>query len=168
MRSGEMFDDDSQKIIDRFGASNPKLDPTGRRKQANEGRLVNHQFTGDFAQQRQRGDLQDYQTRSFWGRKDYAQQVYGGDTDGGRFLRQAREGAVSAREGRQGSRDDGRVFSTGQIDRAGAREASAATIGRPSDAETDFRREVFPQPEVKLWRPKRALEVQDTREMLGR
>jgi hypothetical protein len=167
-RSGDMLEDDSAKIIARYGASNPMLDPSGQRKAAGENTMVNQQFAGDFSKQNYRGDLKDYEKRSFWGRKDYAAKVYGGDTDGGRFLREAREGAVAAREGSMTGNEAGRLFAAGEVDKPSARERGGRSIDKPSDAETDIRRRVFQQPEVRPWRPRRALEVEDTNAMLGR
>lgn len=167
VKSGDLFNDDSGKIIDRYGATNPIYDASGRRQGAREGALVNQQFTGDFARQRYEGDLREYQKRSFWGRKDYARQVYDGGSGGGLVLREAREGAVAAREGARAAGEGSRVFQSDAIQGKVAQEERGRPLARPTDAETDLRRRVFEEPEVKNWR-RQSLGVEDTRAMLGR
>lgn len=168
MKSGELFDDDSQKIMDRYGSANPMYDKSGQRKGARENSMVSNHFDKGYGAQSYNGDVSRYEKRSFWGKKDYTSQVYGGDTDGGRFLQSAREGAVSAREGTRMSRENSMAMDTGTVGSPSAREMSRRTISKPSDAETDYRRSVYQQPEIKDLRKKRALDVDDTRAMLGR
>ena len=164
VKSGEMFDDDSSEILQRYGAVNSRY--SGAQKAGEEGNRKNEEFKGEFADRSFEGKAFD--KKSFWGSKDYAKQVYGGDTDGGRFLTSAREGAIDAREGGSRSRDGGKRYETGAFGTEAAKETGRGKIDRLSDAETDVRRRVFQQPEVEDWRPKRALSVEDTKAMLGR
>jgi hypothetical protein len=130
--------------------------------------MVNNQFTGDYGNQRFQGK-RDYDKRSFWGSKDYAKQVYQGETGGGdRFLTQAREGTRGAREGTMMSRENSRGFQASEVAGGEARENRQANLSKPSDAETDVRRRVYPQPEIRNWRTQRGLTVDETRGMLGR
>jgi hypothetical protein len=168
MKSGELFNDDSQKIIDRFGATNPNFDKSGQRKGAAENSMVSRHFDKGYAANAYQGNLDRYEKRSFWGRKDYTGKVYDGATDGDRFLQSAREGSKGASEGSRVSRENSKVLNPGSVDRSAARESGRAPLARPSDAETDFRRRVYQEPEVKDWRAQRALDVEDTRAMLGR
>ncbi len=168
MKSGDLFNDDSQKIIDRYGATNPMYDQGGQRKGARENSMVNGQFDKGYGAQAYQGDLGRYEKRSFWGRKDYTSKVYGGDTNGDRFLQSAREGTMNARDGGRASREDGMAMNPSAVDKPQAREMSRASLSRPSDAETDFRRSVYQQPEIRDLRDQRALNVEDTRAMLGR
>ncbi|BCX50126.1 hypothetical protein HAHE_40340 [Haloferula helveola] len=165
MKSGEMFDDDSQKILGRYGTTNPMFS-NGQGGSASEASSVNQQFTGEYSKREFQG--KNYDKKSFWGRKDYAKQVYSGNLDGSRFQHGAREGSQLAREGSTTSREAGRVFATGESPTSAAREADKKGIPTNSDAETDVRRRVFQQPEVRDWRNQRALSVEDTKDMLGR
>ncbi|MCU0797429.1 MAG: hypothetical protein MUF31_16030 [Akkermansiaceae bacterium] len=165
VRSGEMFDDDSAAMLDRYGKANPMFDG-GERSSANESTQTNNQFTGEYA--RREFNAKNYERQPFWGRKDYERQVYGGDTDGSRFLQGAREGSMTAREGGEMAADGSRAFGTRTMDGGSAREAGVAEIGRGSDAETDVRRRVFPQPEKRPSGQQRAMTVEDARALMGR
>ena len=168
MKSGDLFNDDSKKIIDRFGATNPNFDKSGQRKGARENTMVSQHFDKGYGANAYQGNLNRYEKRSFWGKKDYTGKVYDGSTNGDHFLQSAREGSRGAREGSRVSRENSRVLNTNSVARTSARESGRDGIGRPSDAETDFRRKVYQEPEVKDWRAQRALKVEDTRAMLGR
>jgi hypothetical protein len=86
----------------------------------------------------------EYARKSWWGNKDYGRKAYAGDTDGSRF--------------RQDSKFQDRT----------AREAGTGNLDRPSDAETDIRRRVFPQPEIIDWREQRSLTLDQSKGILGR
>lgn len=49
-----------------------------------------------------------------------------------------------------------------------ARETGAGAITRPSDAETDFRRRVFQQPDVVDYKKQRELSIEQSKRLLGR
>lgn len=49
-----------------------------------------------------------------------------------------------------------------------ARETGAGAITRPSDAETDFRRRVFQQPDVVDYKQQRELSIEQSKRLLGR
>ncbi len=165
IKSGDLFDDDSAAIAERFGAVNPMY--TGQqRKSATESTKTNSMFEGEFA--KREFAAKDYGKKSFWGTKEYAKKVYGGDTDGSRFLKPAREGGAGAREGAMVSRESSQAYDTGSYGTGAAREAGVSGIARTSDAETDVRRRVWKQPEVRDYRNQRALSVEDTKWMLGR
>jgi hypothetical protein len=115
-----------------------------------------------------------FQKKSFWGDKEYAKKVYGGNTDGSRFMKDSKFGDKSAREGGQAARDANRQFATS--DYAGysgksAREASKANIANKSDSQVDFRRKVgnaFSDPDIIDWKAQREMNVQQTKSLLGR
>lgn len=164
VKSGEMFDDDSQAILGRYGSSNPKMSG----KEASEsGAGDNKQFEGRFAN-REFATSEREEKASLWGSKEYAAQVYDGNLDGSRHQTAARMADKGAREGTLISREGGRVYQAPSVSRTVAREDSGGEIRRTSDAETDARRRVFPQPVIEDWRPQRALTVEDTKGMLGR
>ncbi|MBB5352010.1 hypothetical protein HNR46_002251 [Haloferula luteola] len=150
----------TKKGFDKFLASNPMYSSSGQRKEASEGFQTNSMFNNELS--KKEISAKDYSKKSFWGTKEYAKKVYGGDTDGSRFLTAAREGSQGAREGAMVSGADGQAYNTGTYRTGDARESGRSEISRTSDAETDVRREVWKQPEV------RGYSVEDTRGMMGR
>ena len=165
VKSGEMFDDDSAEMLSRYGKANPMF-TGGEKGAASESALTNSEFTGEYA--RRDFNARNYERQPFWGRKDYQRQVYGGDTDGSRFARGAREGTMMAGEGGEMAADGSRVFGTRTMDGGAAGEAGRAEITRPSDAETDVRRRVYPVPEKRPSGQQRALTVEDAKALMGR
>jgi hypothetical protein len=159
-----MFDDDSEAILGRYGAMNSAQSAV--RGGADEGSKVNEQFDGAYAKREFTG--KNYDKKSFWGKKDYAKQVYQGNTDGSGFRQGAREGSQWAKEGAVISNESGRAYDKGREFGGPANEVSQTGISRPSDAKVDGRRAVFQQPKVEDVQRKRALSVEDTRSMLGR
>lgn len=165
-KSGELFDDDSDKMIGRFAKTNPTMQKGGD-KPAKEG--VNRQntyFEGELA--KREFAAKDYTKKSFWGSKDYAKKVYGGDTDGSRFQKGSRFNSQGAREGGMASAESGSRYGTSQHATGAAREGSKSNISKRSDANTDSRRSSYVQPEITDWRNQRGLTIDDTRSMLGR
>ncbi|MGE9270931.1 MAG: hypothetical protein ACQKBU_09030, partial [Verrucomicrobiales bacterium] len=107
MKSGEMFDDDSQQILGRYGSRNPALSG-GQGKAADEGSKVNSHFNSEYG--RKEFNSKSYEKKAFWGRSDYAKQVYQGDGAAKSFDKGAREGGLWASEGAQVSRESGESF----------------------------------------------------------
>lgn len=165
VKSGEMFDDDSDKMLGKYGAMNPMYGGEGD-GDASEASKVNGQFNSAYAKRDFEG--KNYDRKSFWGKKDYASKVYDGGTDASRFQEGAREGGLWAREGGLVSNDTGRSYDRGREFGGSAVENSQSKLGRPSDAETDVRRRVYKQPKVEDVQRKRALTIEDTKSMLGR
>lgn len=165
-KSGEMFDDDSDKILGRYGANNPLYSKGQGGGSATEGSdRKNSEFAGNYAGKE--FATNDYEKKSFWGKKDYVKQVYGGDTDGSRFMRESRVSGEQFREAGKASREAAQNYDAGTYGTGSAREGSQKGIDRVSDGETDVRRAVYQQPKVEDWRAKRALSRDDTRRMLG-
>jgi|GEM_PF-3611074 len=164
IKSGDGGDDDFGKIQDKYGAINARMAQGGAAGEAGE---LNAQFQGELA--RHEFASKNYEKKAFWGSRDYAKQVYGGDLgDGSRFQKGAREGVKMAREGTRMSREDARAFATREVEAGSARESGRTPVRTGSDAETDIRRRVYKQPEVLDLNSQRALTVEDTRRMLGR
>lgn len=109
----------------------------------------------------------DYKKKSWWGGKEYERPVYQGNTDGSRFQQTSRLQGQGAREAATAA-DIPRTYQTDGYATGAAREAGAAAIPKPSDAETDIRRDVFSQPEVVDWRQQRALSIEQSKGILGR
>ena len=167
VKSGDLFDDDSQAMISRYGATNPNMSKNGQGGgSATEASAVDNHFTGEFAKREFNG--KNYDKKSFWGSKDYAKKVYGGNTDGSRFRDGARESLLGAREGAMVSRESNRTHDKGRQFGGAANENSTAGVTTQSDAQTDFRRSVFTPPPVENVQRKRALTVEDTKSILGR
>jgi hypothetical protein len=109
----------------------------------------------------------EYSTKSWWGNKDYGRKSYAGDTDGSRFQKSSRQQGQTARE-TGGSADIADAYQTGAYATSAAREAGTGKIAKPSDAETDIRRRVFPQPAIVDWREQRSLTLEQSKGILGR
>ncbi|MEI6654552.1 MAG: hypothetical protein WCP45_07275 [Verrucomicrobiota bacterium] len=108
-------------------------------------------------------------TKTTWGggKKDVSKPAYTGSTDGSRFLTTSRYQGAGARESGTAAklRDP---YKTGDYKTSSARETAVKHLDKPSDAQTDLRRRVFPQPEVSDWKQQRALDVKATKSILGR
>jgi hypothetical protein len=108
-----------------------------------------------------------YAKKSWWGNKEYGRKAYAGDTDGSRFQQSSKFQDQSAREAGS-SADIPDAYQTGGYATSAAREGGAEKLGKPSDAETDYRRRVFPQPEIIDWREQRSLTLDQSKGILGR
>lgn len=165
VKSGEMFDDDSDKMLGKYGAMNPMYGGQGGGDAA-EASKVNEQFNSAYAKRDFSG--KSHERKSFWGKKGYASKGYDGGTDASRFREGAREGGLWAQEGALVSNETGRSYDRGRDFGGSAAEGSRSPLSRPSDAEVDVRRRVYKQPKVEDVQRKRALTIDDTRSMLGR
>lgn len=166
VKSGEMFDDDSQAMLERYGATNP-LHGRGRAPDAGEaGADQFRRYQGAIAE-RDAGS-QDYERKAFWGSKDYAAKVYQGDLDGSRHVRTAPQNSGIARENFMVSDEGQQGFATGGYAAGAARENGAPSINRKPNDRVNNRAERYVPPEIQDWRPQRALTVEDTKGMLGR
>ncbi|MGB6221000.1 hypothetical protein [Haloferula sp.] len=165
-KSGELFDDDSDKMIGRYAKTNPMMQNGGDKPAEESAVGENRFFEGELA--KREFAAKDYTKKSFWGSKDYAKQVYGGNTDGSRFQQGSRFDSQGAPEGGLTSAQSGSRYATTQQVTGAAREAGNANISKVSDAKTDARRESYRQPEIRDWREQRGLTIDDTRSMLGR
>ncbi len=160
MRSGELGDDDFDKIASKFGTRYV------HGQQSEEFKHENAEFKGNWKGKEL--DKKPFEKKSFWGDREYAKKVYGGDTDGSRFAKNSRYGGQGAREAGTTARDTGKGYATSDYKTTAAREAGRKEIGRVSKAEADARRKVFAEPEIIDWHDQRALTLDQTRRMLGR
>lgn len=122
-------------------------------------------FKGDYHKKTYQAG--EYSKKSWWGNKDYGRKSYAGDTDGSRFQETSRHQGRSARE-TGGSANIPDAYQTGTYATSAAREAGAGNLAKPSDAETDIRRRVFPQPAIIDWREQRSLTLEQSKGILGR
>jgi hypothetical protein len=121
-------------------------------------------FSGEFGKK-------DYKTttfsnRSWWGNKNYGAKEYAGNTDGSRFQKSSALDGKGAREAGQ-SAGASKTYGTNKYATTTAREAGSKTIDKPSDAETDNRRKVYPAPEIIDWREQRSLSLEQSKGILG-
>lgn len=172
MRSGDYNDNDSASIEKRFATANPLYDKKGYKRATDTAKQfagANHEFQG--GNKEFKTDL--YQKKSFWGDKEYAKKVYGGNTDGSRFMKDSQFGAKTANEGGVAAHDAGKQYATNNYGGAtkAAREAGRSGVDRKSDAEADYRRRVsneFAESPVLDWKQQREMSIQETRKLLGR
>jgi hypothetical protein len=122
-------------------------------------------FKGEYNKQAYKSG--EYAKKSWWGNKDYNPRSYAGKTDGSRFRNAARQQGQDAREAGGAAELPG-TYQTGRHATSTAREAGTDRLSKPSDAETDLRREVFPQPAMIDWRAQRSLTLDQSRGILGR
>lgn len=109
----------------------------------------------------------EYAKKSWWGNKDYQPKAYAGNTDGSRFMTKSRyDGSGAPESGTAAKIPD--PYQTGTYATGAAREAGKGPIAKPSDAESDQRREVFPEPEIIDWREQRSLSIEQSKGILGR
>lgn len=113
------------------------------------------------------GGKKDYSKKSWWGDTTYESKSYGGDTDGSRFQTTSRLQGQGAREAGDAANLPGN-YRTGNYKTGSAREAARNNLDKPSDAETDVRRRVYPAPSVVNWGEQRSMSMQETKGILGR
>lgn len=161
-----MFDDDSAAMLSRYGSNNPMFG-TGEGQTASESGAGDFQeFQGAIAQR----DFAaaKYDKKAFWGDKGYAAKVYEGNLDGSRHAVAARQNGQGARENTMMSRDGNKTYAASDFDAGRAREAGARNLSRTADAQTVNQAARYRQPDIQDWSPQRALDVEDTKGMLGR
>jgi hypothetical protein len=106
--------------------------------------------------------------KSWWGDTTHEKPGYQGNTDANRFLTRAPDTGKSARESGSNSLFSGKSVEKKLLDSRSANEQSGNRLSKPSDAKTDVRRDVFPEPEITDWRQQRAMDIKDTKSILGR
>jgi len=122
-------------------------------------------FKGDYAKKQYKTG--DYAKKSWWGDTKYESKRYEGATDGSRFQTTSKFQQQGAREAKTAA-DIPDNYKTGTYTTATAREAGSKRLGKTSDAETDVRRRVFPQPDIFDWREQRSMSLSETKGILGR
>lgn len=166
-KGGGFLDNDSTKMLGRYGATNPMYSKKdGQAIPGENGSRQNQEFTGAYG--KQEFSSKRYDKKAFWGKKDYAKTVYSGNTDGSRFQTRSREAGKGAQENVLNSSDSGRRFATNEHTTGAARETSTTGIQAVSDTDTDNRRRAYKQPKVVGWKNQHGLQIDDTKDMLGR
>ncbi|TAE77524.1 MAG: hypothetical protein EAZ84_03830 [Verrucomicrobia bacterium] len=171
MKTGDWFDDDRDKIVDKYGAMNPKMRSDGQLAAAGGQEFAgfkrdNPEFKGRW--EGKKFEAGDYRKKSWWGEKDYVKKVFGGKSETPALSAESSFGSQRAKESGTGSRLSGKKYGRTQYQTGAAREAGAAVIDRPSDAETDERRAIFSEPDIIPWQEQHGMTIEDTRRALGR
>lgn len=109
----------------------------------------------------------DYERKSWWGNKQFGNKKYEGNTDGSKFMTTSREDGQAARESGSSAGLE-KNYQTGAYATSAAREAGKAGIRKPGDAETEARRKTFESPDIIDWRQQRAMDIEQSRSILGR
>jgi len=109
----------------------------------------------------------EYNSKSWWGNKDYGAKKYDGGTDGSRFMTASRDGGKAAREAGN-SAGMTKNYQTGNYATNAAREAGKDGLSKPTDAQTEARRNSFESPDIIDWKQQRTMNIEQTRSILGR
>ncbi|MEI6606110.1 MAG: hypothetical protein WCP35_12420 [Verrucomicrobiota bacterium] len=98
--------------------------------------------------------------------KEVPSKTYSGNTDGKRFNTPSRIQHDGAHESGTAAavHDD---YQTGDFSTSPAQEDGGKRFGKPSNAQVDARRGVYPEPEVNSWKQQRALDMKTTKSILG-
>ncbi len=109
-------------------------------------------------------------TKTEWGGKikEVPKQTYGGNTDGSRFQTSSHIQHDNAHESNAAAAAIPDNYKTGDFKTSTAHEEGAKRLDKPSNAQVDQRRKVFPEPEVSSWKQQRSLDMKTTRTLLGR
>jgi hypothetical protein len=110
----------------------------------------------------------DYRASDWEGTKKARSQSYTDTKDGKRFQFSSLFGSRQANETSKGAAYDSGVVNTARYGAGAAVEAGGRRLDKPSDARTDFRREVFPEPPKRSLREHQEMTVDETNSLLGR
>jgi hypothetical protein len=174
IKSGDNGDDDFGKMQNKFGSASPyatdsKGKQLGQYKAASEFDKADTHFNRGYAGKEYHAG--EFKKKSFWGNKDYAKQVYGGNTDANGLRKNSPYGSETAGENVKVARDGGRAFGTGAYDTGAAREAGQNRIAKHDDAEIEGRRNVgtaFTDPEIVPWQQQHGVTIEETKSKMGR
>ena len=109
-----------------------------------------------------------YNSPTWTGNKQAPTQSFSGPTDGSRFQTTSQFQGTSASQTAQRSRFQGTTARTSNYRTGQAGEGNARPVDKPTDAWTDFRRAVYPQPPKMSRAEYEKLTVEETRSILGR
>lgn len=139
--------------------------PSSNKRSSFETNRNSPHFKGDYAKKDYK--TKDYSKKSWWGDTTHDKKSYGGDTDGSRFQTASRYQGSGAREGGTSARLPGE-YNTQDYRTGASREANSKRLDKPSDAETDIRRQVYTAPVVVDWKEQRSMSMGETKSFLGR
>ncbi|MCW1925201.1 hypothetical protein OKA05_21760 [Luteolibacter arcticus] len=173
MKSGDPMtgDHDEGKLLEKYGSRSPfmtddKGKPMGEFKVASEFDRANTQF--DRGYQGKQYQAGEFKKKSFWGDRDYARKVYGGDTDANNLRKASRFEGNAAGESVQVARDAGKTYDTGAYAAGGAREAGSERLSKAASAENTRRDNMFSDPDVIPWQQQNGVTLEETKSKMGR
>ncbi len=109
----------------------------------------------------------EFNKRSWWGNKDYKTAQYQGNTDASSYQKSTKDTGKRALEG-AGNPLSGGNYTTSGYRTGAANESRTSSFQKNDNAEIEYRRDVFKQPNVVDWRQQRSLSVDQSRGLLGR
>ena len=109
----------------------------------------------------------DYNTKSWWGDKQYDRKSYTGNTDASRFSKASKLGEKGAREANTNAKIADN-YKTSAYGTNTARESDSKQIQKGNNTEIENRRSVFPQPEIIDWKQQRSLSMDQSKKILGK
>jgi hypothetical protein len=172
MKTGDNGDDDYGKLAEKFGSKSPfatdsKGKPMGEYKSAAGFDKANTQFNRGYAgQQYQAGE---YKKKSFWGAKDYAKTVYGGNTDADGLRKPSRFQGDSAGEGAKVARDGSRAYNTGgEYATGSSRDLGKDRITKFAGAEDSRQSNMVTDADVVPWQQQNGMTIEESKGRMGR
>lgn len=171
MKTGDDGDDDLGRMQDKFGSRSPfmtdsKGKPMGEYRAAGEFDRANTQFDRGYAGKEYKAG--EFKKKSFWGHRDYAKAVYGGDTNANGLRKGSRFQDAAAGENVKVARDGSRTYDTGAYATGAARETGKRRLDKVADAETTDRTNIFTDPEIIPWQQQHGVTIDETRSKMGR
>lgn len=136
----------------------------GKRSQFDGKRHITHEGGIGTASYRKSA----YQAPQWTGKTEARTWDYQGNTDGSRFQTQSRFQDTSARQSGQSSRFHGQAAATSTYQTDAAAANAARRLDKPSDAHTEYRRRVNPDPLIISKEDYDRLTIEQTRSILGR
>lgn len=168
IKTGDGGDDDYGRLVEKYGSrSQFATDANGNLMAAGKAATQFDRANSQF-QSGQNYQAGEFRKTSWWGNSDYVKKVYGGDTDASDLKTTSRLNGAAAGENVKVARDAGRSFGTGTYATGAAAEAGGRRLDRPSDTETDLRREVFTDPDVIGWQQQNGATLERTKLSFGR
>lgn len=171
-RSGSRQDDTlqsfSRRVNEDYGYTQdkqgnwvPKSDKRSSFENKGDSPYFNNQFSGKSF------DTSNYGKSSWWGRESIHKKAYEGGSANSNFSQSSSYGGRQA-AGLDGVIDGRQLHGGERHSTRPASENKAQRIDRESDAETDVRRRVFPQPDVIDYQEQRRLSLDQSKSLLGR
>lgn len=109
-----------------------------------------------------------YRKKRWGGNTIFNRKQYDGNTDASRYKNEPWFARKQAGASGQTAYADGKSYAVNPYGTTTAREQGGNRISRPSDAETDYRRRVYKEPDITHWKNQSGLSIGDTKRKLGR
>jgi hypothetical protein len=139
--------------------------PQSNRRSSFEGKRETTHFQA--RQDKKSYQAGDFKKSAFWGKTEYPGKTYDGQTDGSRFATRSREQGKTPRENATRAQIPG-SYQTDQIPTTAARETRTDAVRSGESLYVESNRGGVEDPVVIDWREQRALNVEQTKGILGR